>query len=214
MSYGHLRLKAAFPCIPVIYPTDFVRTDFSRTDEMPYRKKCFMIRIFIRFLCFFKCGKQNLTCRKQNEVSIFVHVVCDLRNIALCRRNLQLRLLKAMVEENDVLNELYGVIIMRKIQLSKRKQRFWIHLDNIIKSGNGLEYSIILWKNYSWTRVSTWRILGWAWSPNHFLRSSSLSFSSRRSRVSVSKLFSNQSLKWIIASLLREYNDLLYLYIL
>ena len=25
----------------IIYPTDFVRTDFSRTDEMPYRKKCF-----------------------------------------------------------------------------------------------------------------------------------------------------------------------------
>ena len=32
-----------------------------------------------------------------------------------------------MVEENDVLNELYGVIIMRKIQLSKQKHRFWIH---------------------------------------------------------------------------------------
>ena len=32
-----------------------------------------------------------------------------------------------MVEENDVLNELYGVIIMRKIQLSKPKHRFWIH---------------------------------------------------------------------------------------
>ena len=35
-------LKAAFPCMRIIYPTDFVRTDFSRTpDEMPYRKKCF-----------------------------------------------------------------------------------------------------------------------------------------------------------------------------
>ena len=47
--------------------------------------------------------------------------------MAMCRRNLQLKLLKAMVEENDVLSELYGVIIMRKIQLSKRKHRFWIH---------------------------------------------------------------------------------------
>ena len=86
----------------IIYPTDFVRTDFSRTDEMPYRKKSVsMILIFIRFLCFFTCGKQNYTCRKQNEVSKFVHVVCDLRNMAMCRRNLQLKLLKAMVEEND-----------------------------------------------------------------------------------------------------------------
>ena len=58
--------------------------------------------------------KQNYTCRKQNEVSKFVHVVCDLRNMAMCRRNLQLKLLKAVLEENGVLNELYGVIIMRK----------------------------------------------------------------------------------------------------
>ena len=71
-------------------------------------------------------------------MSKFVHIVFDLRNMAMCRRNLKLKLLKAMVEENDVLNELYGVIIMRKIQLSKRKHRFWIH--NIIKkSGKGLE---------------------------------------------------------------------------
>ena len=83
------------------------------------------------FLCFFTCGKLNYTCRKQNEVSKFVHIVFDLRNMAMCRGNLKLKLLKAMVEENDVLNELYGVIIMRKIQLSKRKHRFWIH--NIIK---------------------------------------------------------------------------------
>ena len=83
------------------------------------------------FVCLLACGKQNYMCRKQDEVSKFVHVVCDLRNMAMCRRNLQLKLLKAMVEENDVLNELYGVIIMRKIQLSKRKHRFWIH--NIIK---------------------------------------------------------------------------------
>ena len=33
--------KAAFPCMRIIYPTDFVRTDLSRTDEMPYRKKVF-----------------------------------------------------------------------------------------------------------------------------------------------------------------------------
>ena len=57
-------------------------------------------------------------------MSKFVHVVCDLRNMAMCGRNLQLKLLKAMVEENDVLNELYGVIIVRKIQLSKQKHRF------------------------------------------------------------------------------------------
>ena len=63
-------------------------------------------------------------------MSKFAHVVCDLRNMATCKRNLQLKLLKAMVEENDILNELYGIIIMRKIQLSKRKHRFWIH--NII----------------------------------------------------------------------------------
>ena len=87
-------------------------------------KSVSMIRIFKRFLCFFTCGKQNYTCIKQNEVSKFVNVVCDLRNMAMCRRNLQLNLLKAMVEENDVLNELYGVIKMRKIQLSKRKHWF------------------------------------------------------------------------------------------
>ena len=90
-----------------------------------------MIRIFIRFSLLFQNRKQNYTCRKQNEVSKFVHVVCALRNMAMCRRNLQLKLLKAMVEENDVLNEFYGVIIMRKIQLSKRKHRVWIL--NIIK---------------------------------------------------------------------------------
>ena len=33
--------KAAFPCMRIIYPTDFGRTDFSRTVKMPYRKKCF-----------------------------------------------------------------------------------------------------------------------------------------------------------------------------
>ena len=99
---------------------------------MPYGKKVFPWYGYLYiFLCFFTCGKQNYTCRKQNEVSKFVHVVCNLRNMAMCRRNLQLKLLKAMVEENDVLNELYGVIIMRKIQMSKRKHRFWIH--NIIK---------------------------------------------------------------------------------
>ena len=54
--------------------------------------------------------KKNYTRRKQNEVSKFVRVVCDLRNMAMCRRNLQLKLLKAMIEENDVLNELYDVI--------------------------------------------------------------------------------------------------------
>ena len=46
--------------------------------------------------------------------------------MALCRRNLLLKLLKAMVEENDVLNQLYGDIIMRKIQLSKRKHKFGV----------------------------------------------------------------------------------------
>ena len=98
------------------------------------------------------CGKQNYTCRKQNEVNKFVHVVCDLRNMAICRRNLQLKLLKAMAEEHDVLNELYGVIVMRKIQLSKRKLRFWIH--NIIKKRKR-------------SGVNTWSILGflikWSW---------------------------------------------------
>ena len=53
-------------------------------------------------------------------MSKFVYVVRDLRNRAMCRRNLQLKLLKAMAEENDAPNELYGVIIMRKIQLSQR----------------------------------------------------------------------------------------------
>ena len=74
-------------------------------------------------------------------MSKFVHVVRDLRNMAVCRRNLQLNLLKAMVEENDVLNELYGVIIMKKIKLSKRKHRFWIH--NVIKKRKRFGYSII-----------------------------------------------------------------------
>ena len=104
----------------IIYPTDF-----SRTDEMPYRKKCFHdTDIYTFFFAFSRAEKQNYTCRKQNEVSKVVHVVCDLRNMAMCRRNLQLKPLKAMVEENDVLNELYGVIRMRKIQLSKRKIGF------------------------------------------------------------------------------------------
>ena len=98
----------------IIYPTDFVRTDFSRTDEMSYRKKCFHdTDIYTFFFASSRAEKKNYTCRKQNEVSKFIHVICDLRNMAMCRRNLQLKFLKAMVEENDVLNELYVVIIMR-----------------------------------------------------------------------------------------------------
>ena len=54
-------------------------------------------------------------------MSKFAHVVCDLRNMATCKRNLQLKLLKAMVEENDILNELYGIIIMRKNPTVKTK---------------------------------------------------------------------------------------------
>ena len=68
--------KAAFPCMRTIYPTDFVCTDFSRTDEMdemPYKKKkktVSMLRIFIRFSLLFTCGKQKYTCRKQGILSL------------------------------------------------------------------------------------------------------------------------------------------------
>ena len=93
----------------------FIRRTLS-VRTLVLRMKCrteklvSMIRICVRLFFF---AFSRYTCGKQNEVSKFAHVVCDLRNMAMCRRNLQLKLLKAMVEENDILNALYGVIIMR-----------------------------------------------------------------------------------------------------
>ena len=46
----------------IIYPTDFVRTDLSRTDEMPYRKKCFHdMDIYTFFLLFFSRAENRIT---------------------------------------------------------------------------------------------------------------------------------------------------------
>ena len=97
----------------------FIRRTLVVRMKCRTEKSVSMIRIFIRFSLLFHVRKNRITrAKKQTEVSKFVHVVRDLRNMAMCRRNLQLKLSKAMVEE-DVFNELYGVIIMRKIQLSK-----------------------------------------------------------------------------------------------
>ena len=49
----------------IIYPTDFVRTDFSRTDEMPYREKCFHdTDIYTFFLAFARA--ENRITRAEN----------------------------------------------------------------------------------------------------------------------------------------------------
>ena len=46
-----------------------------------------------------------------------------------------------MIEDNDLFSELYGIIIKRKIQVSKRKQRVWIH--NTIKQRKKLQTRIL-----------------------------------------------------------------------
>ena len=52
----------------IIYPTDFVRTDFSRTDEMPYRKKCFHdTDIYTFFFAFSRA--ENIITRAENKES-------------------------------------------------------------------------------------------------------------------------------------------------
>ena len=45
----------------IIYPMDFVRTDFSRTDEMPYRKKCFHDTDIYTFFLAFSRAKKRIT---------------------------------------------------------------------------------------------------------------------------------------------------------
>ena len=59
--------KAAFPCMRIIYPTDFVRTDFSRTDEMPYRKKCLHATNIYTF-CFAFSRAENRITRAENRM--------------------------------------------------------------------------------------------------------------------------------------------------
>ena len=53
----------------IIYPTDFVCTDFSRTDEMPYRKKnCFHdTGIYTVFFAFSRA--ENRITRAENKES-------------------------------------------------------------------------------------------------------------------------------------------------
>ena len=52
----------------IIYPTDFVRTDFSRTNEKPYRKKCFYdTDIYTFFLAFLRA--ENRITRAENKES-------------------------------------------------------------------------------------------------------------------------------------------------
>ena len=54
--------KAAFPCMRIIYPTDF-----SRTDEKPYRKKCFPDAAIYTFFFAFSRGENRIT-RAENRM--------------------------------------------------------------------------------------------------------------------------------------------------
>ena len=51
----------------IIYPTDFVRTDFSRTDEMPYRKKCFHDTDIYTFFLAFSRAENRITLAENKE---------------------------------------------------------------------------------------------------------------------------------------------------
>ena len=51
----------------IIYPTDFVRTDLSRTDEMPYRKKCFHDTDIYTFFFAFSRAENTIT-RAENRM--------------------------------------------------------------------------------------------------------------------------------------------------
>ena len=59
-------IRAALPCMRIIYPTDFVRTNFSRTDEMPY-KKCFHGTDIYTFLLAVSHA-ENIITRAENRM--------------------------------------------------------------------------------------------------------------------------------------------------
>ena len=51
----------------IIYPTDFVCTDFSRMDEMPYRKKYFHDMDIYTFFLAFSRAENRITCAENKE---------------------------------------------------------------------------------------------------------------------------------------------------
>ena len=65
----------------ISHPTDFVCTDFSRTDEMPYRKKTVsMIRIFIRVSLLFHVRKTELHVQKTRNLKLKTEIY-DITNV-------------------------------------------------------------------------------------------------------------------------------------
>ena len=68
----------------IIYPTDFVRKDFRRTDEMPYRKKCFHdTDIYTFFLAFLRAENRNTRAENiaGNDTMAIWLIIIDCRNI-------------------------------------------------------------------------------------------------------------------------------------
>ena len=68
-----------FSFVRIIYPTDFVRTVFSRTYKMPYRKSVSMIRDNVDGFC-------AVSHAFKSKVTTFVHAFCDLPNMTVARK--------------------------------------------------------------------------------------------------------------------------------